>query len=191
MNKENQQETPTEAEIAWMAGLIEGDGSVTLSCYIRKEKAKPKIGVEIKLYNTDTGIISKFVNILERLNLAYYITERAQKPLKMEGCNAYGGRDPMLIVSVKRFQAAYMFAKLLRPWMFGDKAHRLDLIIQYLARRIKKINESESNFRQIPLDEGDCKLIVEFYRKFVKRPGHNRHLVEGLLNDYYVEHGKP
>ena len=51
MDRENQQGTPTEAEIAWLGGIIEGEGSVMLSCFVRDERAKPKVGVEIKLYN--------------------------------------------------------------------------------------------------------------------------------------------
>ena len=44
MNRDNQQEIPTEAEIAWLGGIIEGEGSVSLSCYVRNEKSKPKMG---------------------------------------------------------------------------------------------------------------------------------------------------
>lgn len=182
MNRDNQQEIPTEAEIAWLAGIIEGDGSLMLSCYIRDEKcAKPKIGTEIKIYNTDAGIIGKVVDILERLNLSHHIGERVQKPMMMESGERYGGKDPMLTISVKRIESAYHLGKLLQPWMFGDKKNRLNLIIQYLARRIEKIGLHSHNAE---IDKGDVELIAKFYRDHVKRPGHNRHLVEKLLRDY-------
>ena len=184
MNKDNQQGTPTEAEIAWLAGIIEGEGSVTLSCHIRKKGAKPKVGVEIKLYNTDGGIIKKAVDVVERLGLGYYLNERPQKPMQMKGGQNYGAQDPMLSLTVKNLGDAYRLGKILRPWVFGDKGNRLDLMIQYLARRLKKIHDNGGNFRNVPLDEGDLRLVVEFYRKHVKRPGHNRKFVEGLLNEH-------
>jgi len=186
MNRDNQQGTPTKAEIAWLAGVIEGKGSLALSCFIRNErhKSKPKIGVEIKLYNTDAGIIKKAVDIVERLGLKYYLSERAQKPTKKPGDEKYSGQDPTLFLIVKRLQSAYLLAKLLRPWIFGDKGHRLDLIIQYLARRLKKIADNDGNHRNVCLDYGDISIVVDFYKRFVKRPGHNRKLVEGLLNEY-------
>lgn len=181
MNRENQQGTPTDAEIAWLAGIIEGEGTVALSCYVRNEKVTPKVGVEIKLYNTDAGIIRKATEILERLNLSHHISERAQKPMLMASGEKYGGRDPMLTLTVKRLHDAYLLAKLLRPWMFGDKGNRLDLMIQYLARRLAKM---EKQGKTVSLDRGDLELVVKFYRKHVTHPGHNRHLVEGLLNEH-------
>lgn len=180
----NQQQIPTEGEIAWLAGVIECDGTVMLSCYIRDEKAsKPKVGVEIKLYNTDGGIIAKAVDIITQLNLSHYMAERTQKPMDMMNGKSYGNDKTMLSVSVKNLGDAYLLGKIIRPWMFGEKALRLDLVVQYLARRLSKIEDNGGNFRNVYLDRGDCELIVDFYRRFVKRPGHNRHLVEALLND--------
>jgi len=185
MNRENQQEIPTEGEIAWLAGVIECDGSVTLSCYIRSEKSlKPKIGTEIKLYNTDGGIISKAFDIIERLGLKSYITERSQKPMGMANGKRYGDMTKvMLSISVKNLADAYLLGKLLYPWIAGEKKHRLSLMIQYLARRLKKFEDNNGN-KKIPLDKGDYHLVVDFYKRFVKRPGHNRHLVEAILNDF-------
>lgn len=179
----NQQQIPTEGEIAWLAGVIECDGTVMLSCHIRKEGVKPKIGVEIKLYNTDGGIIKKTVDILERLNLSHYLTDRTQKPMEMRNGKSYGNDKTMLSVSVKALGDAYLLGKLIRPWMFGEKGNRLDLVIQYLARRLKKIEDNGGNFRNVCLDHGDCQIVVDFYRRFVTRPGHNRHLVAAMLND--------
>ena len=181
MNRDNQQEIPTEAEIAWLGGIIEGKGSVSLSCYVRNEKSKPKMGTEIKLYNTDAGIIGKATDIIERLGLSFHLAERAQKPMKMASGEQYGGKDPMLILTVKRLESAYILGKLLHPWMFGDKHHRMTLIIQYLSRRLSKIEKHGHN---VEIDKGDVEIVAKFYREHVKRPGHNRHLVEKLLRGY-------
>lgn len=182
MNRGNQQEIPTETEIAWLAGIVEGEGSVMLSCYVRNEKSKPKVGTEIKVYNTDAGIIAKCTEIVERLNLSYHLSERAMKPMKMESGEKYGGRDPMLTLTVNRLESAYLLGKLLLPWMFGDKQHRLRLIVQYLARRLNKIKITGKH--NVEIDKGDVEIVAEFYRTHVKRPGHNRHLVEKLLRGY-------
>lgn len=182
MGKDNQQGTPSEAEIAWLSGVIESEGSVMLSCYVRQEGRKPKIGTQIMLYNTDAGIIHKAVDVLERLGIGHYITERPQKQMCMADGKKYGAPCPMLSVAVKNIEQAYRLAKIIRPWFFGEKGPRLDLMIQYLARRLAKI-EATGNTR-VPLDRGDVQLVVDFYRKHVTRPGHNRHLVEGLLNEY-------
>jgi len=183
--KDNQQEIPTEGEIAWLAGIIECDGTVSLSCYVRDEKhSKPKIGTEIKFYNTDGGIVMKVVDILQRLGLSHYVSERAQKPIDLANGKKYGDKTkPMISVAVKNLKDAYLLSKLIHPWMYGEKRQRVSLIIQYLARRLEKIELSNGN-RRTPLDKGDCEIVVDFYKRFVKRPGHNRHLVEAILNDF-------
>lgn len=185
MNRDNQQEIPTEGEIAWLAGVIECDGTIMLSCFVRKEAdRKPKIGTEIKLYNTDGGIIMKAVDIFQRLGLSHYLQERMQKSMDMQNGKQYGDTTKSILsVSVKNLGDAYCLGKLLHPWMAGEKKHRLSLMIQYLARRIEKF-EQNNGYKRIPLDKGDCELVVEFYDKFVKRAGHNRHLVEAILNDF-------
>jgi len=184
MDQDNQQETPTEGDIAWLAGAIDCDGSVMLSCHVRNDRARSKVGVEIKLYNTDGGIIARAIDIVTRLNLSHYIAERPQKKMIMKDGSSYGSPKNMLMVSVKKLKDAYILAKLLYPWMAGEKASRLALIIQYLARRLEKLESDNSKTsRFAAYDRGDCELIVEFYRRFVTRPGHNRHLVEGLLRD--------
>jgi len=183
LEKDNQQEI-LNMEIAWLAGVIECDGTVMLSCHVRKNGAKPKVGVEIKLYNTDGGIIAKAVDILERLNLSHYIADRVQKPMDTKSGKSYGNFKTMLSVSVKNLGDAYTLAKLLLPWMFGEKGKRLALMIQYLAGRLQKIADNKGGYRNVPLDVADLTIIRDFYKQFVTRPGHNRHLIEALLNDY-------
>jgi len=187
MNRENQQKTPTESEIAWLAGVIECDGSVMLSAHCRKEcpQAMPKVGVEIKFYNTDAGLIAKVVDILERLGVGHYIVNRPQNLMEMSNGSVYGAKKDMLAVVVKRLTAAYKLSKILEPWMFGEKGHRLRLMIQFLARRHKKTGFSNTgSAKSGEYDRGDIELIQLFYKDFVKKPSVNKDLVEGLLRDY-------
>jgi len=185
MDRDNQQEIPTDVELAWLAGVLECDGSVTLSCLVRRNGAKPKMGVELKIYNTDGGIIAKAVSIMERLGISPYVIERTQKTIDMKNGKQYGDKTkPMIAVTVKKLASAYLLGKLLHPMMFGEKKHRLTLVIQFLARRLAKIEAAGGNFRQVCYDKEDCAIVVDFYKRFVKRPGHNRHLVEAILNDF-------
>lgn len=186
MDRDNQQETPTDGEIGWLAGVIECDGSIMLSAHCRKEapKSMPKVGVEIKFYNTDAALISKTVDVLERLNVGHYIVNRPQKPMEMKSGATYGAQKDMLAVVVKKLSAAYKLSKLLEPWMFGEKGHRLRLMIQFLSRRYEKTAFQNAGSKEsAKYDRGDIELIQKFYRDFVKKPSVNRDLVEGLLRD--------
>lgn len=181
MNRENQQETATESEIAWLAGIIEGEGTVALSCWQRKPGVKPKIGTEIKLYNTDSGLINKAIEIVNKLGINPYISQRDMSPMHMVGGEKYGGVDPMLTVTVKKIGDTFKLASLLRPWFFGDKAGRLDLMIQYLGKRLEKISEGG---KALPLDIEDIKVVANFYKSHVKRNNANTEMVDRLLRDF-------
>lgn len=183
-DRDNQQGTTSEAEIAWLAGIIEGEGTMDLSVYRRNDSVKPKIAARIVLYNTDAGIIKKAVSIIEGLGLKHYLAERAQKPLARANGEGYGGQDPMFILKVSKLADAYILAKLLRPWCFGDKGNRFDLMIQYLARRLKKIELNGGNHRNVELDHGDVSIVADFYKYHVKRNRNNKALIAGLLNEY-------
>lgn len=184
MNRDNQQDTPTEGEIAWLAGVIECDGSVMLSAHMRKEEPEkvPKIGVEIKLYNTDGGIIAQAITILDKLNVGYYLVERPQKSLKMDNGKTYGDlTKPMLSVIVKKMTDTLRLATILEPWMFGEKRHRLRVMINFLISRYNRTGFKSGTKIGYSTDELRC--VTGFYRDFVKNPSANKALVEGLLRD--------
>lgn len=178
--EDNQQATPTEAEIAWLAGLIEGDGTLSLGAYARTEKTAPKISTSVCLYSTDPALIAKAVELVSRLGLGHYLTERAQRPLlKAGGEGAYHSPDPMLGIYVKNQQDALILLTRLRPWLFGAKAVRADLMLKYLARRLARIEAAGGNTR-IPLTRDDLNTVREFYE--ITRQGRSP-AVERVLND--------
>ena len=179
---DNQQGTPSEAEIAWLAGLIEGDGTLALTVHERRghEGSNPKIAVLLRVYNTDAAIISKSISILERLGVGHYVEEREMKPLmKPDGEGAYHSPDPRLAVNVKKFADALSLLSRLRPWFFGDKAPRADLILKFLARRLARIETAGGNTRT-PYARDDLCTVREFYS--LTRKGRSPTL-ERLLND--------
>lgn len=193
MNRDNPQGTPTEAEIAWLAGILEGEGTVMLGAWVRNESKAIRQGsvapgmlkatVNLKFYNTDAGIMTKVVDILEKLSIGYHVREREMKPMQKPGGEGYyKSTDPMITATISTLPMAYRLAKVLRPWCFGEKGHRLDLIIQYLARRFAKAEKAGTV--RTEYDIADLTTIRDFYRRFVKRPDNNLRLIEGLLNEH-------
>lgn len=193
VNRDNPQGTPTEAEIAWLAGILEGEGTVMLGAWVRNGSnavvagsiapGALKISVNIKFYNTDAGIIAKVVDILDRLGIGYHVKEREMKPmLKPGGEGVYSPTAPMLTVTISVMPVAYTLAKLLRPWCFGEKGARLDLIIQYLARRFARAEAAGKT--RTEYDVNDLRIVNSFYARFARRPDNNAHLLARLLNEH-------
>lgn len=186
---DNQQATPTEAEIAWMAGILEGEGSLTMAPqHTGKEKSDRylKIAVHIQIYNTDAGIIWKVAEIIEKLGITPHITEREQKALQMEGRPAYLTKDSLLTLRLGKVREALRFLEAVRPWMFGDKGKRADLMLKFLRRRISALshrghNGQQGGFRP-SYDAEDWRTLKEFLALGGRSTKHE--VVERVLNEY-------
>ena len=166
---DNRQATPTEPEIAWLAGILEGEGTLTMAPQ-RTGKAGDdrylKIAVHISIYNTDAGIILKAAEIVEKMGISPHIKEREQKPLQIEGRPGYLTKDSLFIVRIRKLREALTFLEAIRPWLFGDKAKRADLILKFIRRRVAVIegaghNGTQGGFRP-SYDVHDWQTMSEF-----------------------------
>jgi hypothetical protein len=90
--------TATNEEIAWLAGILDGEGMV---CFSRKGKLNPQVKVSIR--NTCPYMISKISNILSRLaaNYTYSMEYKDHPKWKPSIRIQVNGLD-----SVKRFLSA-------------------------------------------------------------------------------------
>lgn len=182
---DNQQGTPSEAEIAWLAGIIEGEGSIQLGAWKVNEGDAGKnlrLRSYIIIYNTDAGIIRKAVDIINRMGINPYMSERPQKPmLKASGEGYYKSVEPMLKVMVKNLNDIDKLLTRLRPWLFGNKAPRADLMLEYVSKRKARIAAANGNYR-VPYGMEEMEVIDRFYRTLTRK-GHAAAL-EGLLNEH-------
>lgn len=161
----NQQATPIEGEIAWLAGIIEGEGTLCMSMWTRASYAKdrrPKIGLQVKIYNSDAGIIRKAASILEILAVGFHLKERDMPPMaKFGGSGQYAPNAPMLTLTVSNLSAVRRVLQTIRPWLFGEKSARADLMLQFLERRFAKY-ETQGMGKRAAYDTGDVRLVLAF-----------------------------
>lgn len=182
---DNQQGTPSESEIAWLAGIIEGEGTIQLGAWkINEGDAGKNLRLRsyIIIYNTDANIIKKSIEIINRMGINPHISERAQKPmLKATGEGHYKSSEPMLRITVKNLSDIERLLTRLRPWLFGNKAPRADLMLEYVAKRQARIKAANGNYR-VPYGKEEMEVIDRFY-KTQTRVG-KANALEGLLNEH-------
>jgi len=172
----NQQGTPTKVELAWLAGFIEGEGSLALSAWNRLDNhasRNPKIAVSIKIYNTDAALISRCRDILKGIGVEPYMKEREQKPmLKHDGSKQYKSVDPMLTLTVSKLSSAQKALTCLTPYLFGDKRIRAEIMLEYLDKRLSRQKENSGNFRNLRYQDDEIALVKKFYT--LTRPGQTK-----------------
>lgn len=186
---DNQQATPTEPEIAWLAGILEGEGTLTMAPQHTGKTGDDrylKIAVCINIYNTDAGIIGKAVEVIEKMGINPHLKEREQKPLQMVGRPGYLNKDSLFTVRIRKLREGLTFLEALRPWLFGDKAKRADLILKFIRRRLSVVEGAghkgqQGGFRP-SYDAEDWRTMKEFLALGGRSTKHE--LVERVLNEY-------
>jgi hypothetical protein len=180
----------TNCEIAWLAGFFEGEGTLSLRLQKRSLSEKgtriPKIEIMLRIYNTDAKLIQKCVHVLNSMGIEPHLEEREQKPMIRPHGGFYKSFDPMLAVRIQKPHHMQKFLHALRPWIFGDKAARIDLMLEFLDRRLGMIASSGKGPTGNPYTDDDFKTVEKFYA--LTRPAkRNSHADSSTSNEQHAK----
>ncbi len=151
-----------------------------MNAYERNDRGSNlKVQTTIVIYNTDAGIIRQALHVLDGMGVTYYVKERDQKPMMHEGGH-YMPTASMLSILVKSLSGGIKLLTAIRPWLFGDKAARADIMLRYLTKRFAKIEANGGNHRNMKMDREDYESVADFY-KLTKRS--NPETVKRVLNE--------
>lgn len=112
-------------DVAYLAGLIDGDGTITL----RGEGKGYYYSPEIVISNTDMGIINKVIKILEKTNVKYYVQDVFTK-----GWN----KKPLKRISIVGIENVYPLLKALTPYLASKKKKVAKLVMKWCEIRLFK-----------------------------------------------------
>lgn len=115
--------TPSDTDIAWLAGLMEGEGWFRLAVYKKQPKRRPQVEVGLKM--TDLDVVQNAVAIIG--------STRPIKPCKKPTGDAGRGRSfdrwsPQFEWRVYGAQAERVM-RLVRPYMGQRRGARIDQIL--------------------------------------------------------------
>lgn len=125
----NQQETH---ELGWLAGIIDGEGWIgfTLPANAQGVMVQNRQGatvkVEIKINNTDPGIIEKAAEVFQKLGVNPYI--RGNEP-------SGGQRKFFYEISTKHMASVEKILVPILPYLTGIKKERAKLMLRFIELR--------------------------------------------------------
>jgi len=150
----NQQEI---ADVAWLAGMLNGDGCFSLKVRKRNDKVKRKgaqVDLSVTLTQTDGSIIEKAKTIMERITgMNTYIVEYPP-------CGA--GKNTKMNLRYSKMQAIRKLLKAVEPFMVGNKAARARLIIEYIDRRLS-LSDIATKKKNPLYDKVSWALVEKYY----------------------------
>lgn len=131
----NQQER-FDLELSWLAGIIEGEGWVSLG-FVKSLKRNgtslPTYVPNIGLVNTDLVIVEKCEEIFKKLGLKY----RSQLRKAYTGSDGISRKEKKEI-SVATHENFKILANAIIPYMVGEKKNRAKKILEFIHMRSLK-----------------------------------------------------
>lgn len=122
---------------AWLAGLIDGEGSVSL--YLNKRRNKYSL-IGIVVINTDLKILNKVIKIYKQMGIASKIN--LHNPSKNHDRTSYKSIKPCYTITIRRRDDIEKIIPRLLPYLAGDKRDKSIRLLEYLKNHPRQEKES-------------------------------------------------
>lgn len=168
----NQQEVnkPDAIELAWLGGLLNGDGCFSLTFRTRNKILK--CDMSLTLTQCDPCVIERATDILNRLDTNPSISEYA---------SSGAGMRTKWNLRLSKMATIHRVIEAVLPFMVGEKQAQAKLMNRYLERRLFCVDQSVRRHNEIASDIESLKIAKEFYE--VRRLVVPKEIVQ-VLNDY-------
>jgi hypothetical protein len=173
-----------ETEKAWLAGIIDGEGSIILSLSVQDNRLY-NVLPEVHIANTEKIMIETIGDIYDRLGVGRHISRRKVSTTNgVTGERGKAYKDLYVAASVGFLRVRKLLPSIL-PYMVTSKRQKGEKILKYVEQRCSRIYPSgemrgSRQGRKVPWSTADARLILE-----IASMGKTKHLwaVEGLLRD--------
>ena len=151
---------PTQAELGWLAAMIDGDGSVTMSIAFDKRRGYTWYVPHVAVANTDPAIVAEVTRLLDAIGCRYHASVSNVRK------GHFGKKDCWQIV-VHHFQSIVVLLTQVAPYMKSVKGAKAELMLRWLAMRIPKRQRGANSKRAYT--ENEHRLAMEV-RTFMPAP---------------------
>lgn len=182
MNRDNLQVTGNLARIGWLAGIIDGEGTISLLISERRgadSRCNLRVQPRVSAANTDMGIIGRMIDVLESIGVGRYVRNDRPMPRDIPGFHA---TKPVTTIQVDGFKRLQILLPLITPHLAGDKQRRAEILLRYIRQRDGRAESAGT--RNMSYTQEDVDTILEFM-SLTKSPNVGR--LTRLLNEHTRE----
>lgn len=175
VNRDNEQETAVA--VGYLAGMLDGEGSVVMSVCERSQGRVRQLRVtpKVVLTNTDLGIIERCVQCLKLIGVTQHVRHQSARNGKM-----FKGAKDVHYIEIFGNNRVHGLLSKIGNLLGGEKKQRASILMRFIERRVQRANDfgMANNMRY---DKEDLDNILDFLSVTkTKRMGHYRR----ILNDY-------
>jgi len=148
----------SQTEWGWLAGIVDGEGSIIMAVRNKQVKSWKGKGIEVQinLGNTDGGIIHKYVGLLNRLGIQPKLREfNGSKNSFLKKC--------MIYTVVMKMSQILILLTGIEPHLASEKKYRAQLMIKFVQRRLTYIGARTKQGASWYTDE-DWQIAADFLK---------------------------
>ncbi len=142
---------PKDTDLAWLAGIWDGEGSIALFTHVEKP-GNTKICPTVNVINTDIAIINKVRKLLEELGCSFSFQERRPK-------NSRHSTAWILITRNQKY--IILFLEAIMPYLWSIKRQKAEILLDFCKRRSEKTQRLPSA-GSTPYDTEDWDTYSKF-----------------------------
>ena len=159
---DNQQAKVTEIEKSWLAGIIDGEGSIRID-YPRIQKAGQRSGSAqpgIVITNNDWAIIEKAVDICQRIGITPHVSRRN------------GNRNKTKDILILGMPKIMKILVAVMPYLTGQKSKQAIVLYRFCEQRVSLGDVNSLANRDRAYTQGQINMIWEIknIRHLVTQP---------------------
>lgn len=119
----------TELELAWLAGIMEGEG--TFAIYHQKTGDGPKgqLRGTVSLTNTDPFLINECHRIFKNMGIEMYMHQYDNKK---------GSTRTVFDLQTAKHSYVKKICETLLPYLIGEKKPKAEMLLRYVSGRLNK-----------------------------------------------------
>lgn len=139
----------TQAEIGWLAGIIDGEGHIGIS--LQNRKVSRSVSVDLQIVNTDFALTDRVVEIMNKLGVNPYVRDRVHNK-KTWSTNR--------IICLRKFASVMRILDAVEDNLTGITREKARLMRLLIESRMQKTRFDR-------YDEYELALVDDFRSRFI------------------------
>lgn len=127
MNETMDNQQVTSHQLAWLAGIWEGEGTFMIYGYKRRNRKDKNYSARVTLTNSSIEMINEISKIFDNCGIGGHIYQEKMRSKKHKACYH---------ITVNKMEHVKKAAKLMLPYLISKKAHA-EVLIRFINLRQK------------------------------------------------------
>jgi len=141
----------TDLEIAWLAGIWDGEGTISVRKNIRIKQYSPRVS----MVNTNAAMLSKVAQILEGLGIKFHLREKGQGGFD-------GSSKQCWIISVEHLTGAQNLVSTMMPYLTAKKPQG-ELLLRFVKNSSSLYGTEAGGNGYAPYNEDELRTLELIY----------------------------